>query len=327
MRYLVQATTLVSISLLFSACTPKVMIKKVYAPQILNTNTKDIAVDYISNDSVNLSQKLKTKLNNIYIDGVKYYNVYDDKTKANSILSGDINYNKVYEKEYYKKKTNYDYCLLFKGEKYEREYGVLINHRIKHPVCLKYDFDFIPCIEKQQDLQATLKLTNTQDSSIILLKTYNSSSNTKRCANNRYIDDNQNNKLAQDIADQFISDITPRYSYYKIDIIDDIDIKLTTQQKTKFEKAKDAIKNSNLTLAKNILEDLNKQTQNQSYTLLYNLALVSEALDDIYTANSLYKKASLLNIKTDNHLKLIYKGLNRTNEQIATKDALAPLIN
>jgi hypothetical protein len=329
MRYLIKSTILASIVILFSACTPKVLVKKAYAPQILNQNTKNIAIQHISNDSVNLKEKLSRKLDSIYIDGVKYYNIYDNENKATSILSGSVDYNKVKEQRYTKEITNRDYCFLFKGERYERRYAVSINHRVKHPICLKYAKDIIPCIKKEHELQTTLKLTNSIDSSIILLKTYNSSTTTSHCINdnrNIYTQKIQNDKMANDIIDQFISDITPRYRYFKIDIIDKVDISLTKNQKSIFTKAIDAIKNSDIRYAKVLLTDLNQQINQQSSTILYDLGLVEESLGNIYSANSLYSKA----VKTSNnqtHIDLIYSGLNRTNEQISTTKAIEPLID
>ncbi len=328
MRYLIQSIIFVFIAILLSACTPKVMIKKAYAPQILNKNTKDIAIEYISNDSVDLAKILQQKLNNTYVDGIKYYNVYNNTYQAKSILNGQIDYNRVAQEHYDKKQTNRDYCFQFKGEKYQRRYPVLINHRIKHPICLKYDTDLIPCIKKHHDLQASLKLIDKQNSSIILLKTYSASSTTQHCANDKNYssDESQNKILANKIANQFISDITPSYGYYKIDIIEALDISLNQSQKTSFTQAIKAIENSNLSYAKTILETLDSQLNHTSSTILYNLALVNESLGNIYSANKLYSLAAKSINNKQIKVDLIYQGLNRTNEQISTTQAISPLM-
>ncbi|MEA1915786.1 MAG: hypothetical protein U9N30_10805, partial [Campylobacterota bacterium] len=257
MKYLIQSLILSSIVVVFTACTPKITVKTLNAPKVIDINTKQMAIVTFNNDNAGQTQAIESQLNSVYFNGIKYYTLinqhnidtiihekklnnqdgfrlYSGSTEAKSILTGQIDFNTTSYTKYHKEIKDYDYCLRFKGDKKDRQYPKQIHEKSsKQTQCIKYAIQYVPCKKQQYDLQTTLKLINIEDSKILLSKTYVESSTHNKCRDDRRILPHlaqENTHLANAIAKRFVRDITPTYSYHNIDIIEEVELTLNENQ-------------------------------------------------------------------------------------------------
>ncbi len=341
MKFFVQLSFLGVLLLIFSGCTPKISIKTLQAPQIINPNTKKMAVIPFENDTIGQTQAIINELNSIYIDGIKYYTlldqssidtliqekklgnvdsfrVYSGSTQAKSILIGKVLEQNISYYNYVKEDIDYDYCIKFEHTK-DRDKR---NER----KCVKYATFYIPCTKQTYDVTTNIQVINIEDSSILFSKNYTSQDSYSTCQDVRYVLPNPNrvfSKLTNKIAQNFMSDITPTHRYISIETIDSLDIKATKPQEQQFEKAIDAIENNNIPFAKDILDQLNIELSNSSATVLYNLGLCYEALGDKDTANSIYTLAMHKSIEYNS---IIDQAVKRTADQLYLEKEIQPLL-
>ena len=92
----------------------------------------------------------------------------------------------------------------------------------------------------------------------------------------------------------------------------------TKTQKQRFEDSVALMEKGNLDLAKYNLESLNQELQGKSFEVLYNLALIYEATNNLQIANNLYNQARTLTFNVKD-LDLINYGISRTNLNLEEK--------
>ncbi|NCB12744.1 MAG: hypothetical protein EOM78_14065, partial [Erysipelotrichia bacterium] len=103
-----------------------------------------------------------------------------------------------------------------------------------------------------------------------------------------------------------------------IEELNENNLSYTKEQRKRFENIVELISNTNLDIAKTQLEILDKELNQNSFEVIYNLALIYEALGKLQIANNLYNEAKM---KTTNieYLDLINYGINRTNLNLEEK--------
>ncbi len=341
MKFFVQLSFLGVLLLVFSGCTPKITIKTLQAPKIINPNTKKMAVIPFENDTIGQTQAVINELNSVYIDGVKYYTlldqsnidtliqekklgnidsfrVYSGSTQAKSILIGKVLEQNVSYYNYVKEDIDYDYCIKFEHTK-DRD-------KRDERKCLKYATFYIPCTKQTYDVTTNIQVINIEDSTILFSQDYSVNDTYSTCQDEHYTLPSPNRvftELRNKIARKFMRDITPTHRYISIETIDSLDIEVTKSQKQQFQKSIDAIQNNNIPFAKSLLDQLNIELSNSSATVLYNLGLCHEALGDKDTANSIY---TLAMHKSVEYNKIIDQAVKRTADQLYLEKEIQPLL-
>lgn len=324
---------------IFNGCTPKIAIKTLNEPLLIDQNTKKMAIISLENDTIGQTQSIINELNSIYIDGVKYYTlidqhnidtliqekklgnvdsfrVYSGSTQAKTILVGKVLSQNLSIGHFVKEQINYDRCILYE-----------INKEKKEKKCLEYATMYIPCTTHDYDVQTSLQLVNIEDSTIIFSKLYTANDSDSFCSDSHKSFPNSNQiftQLSQKIAKNFASDITPTYKYIQISTIDELDIPANKDQEIAFENSIEAIKNGNIDYALQTFQTLNSQLENKSIAVLYNLGLCNEALGYKENANSLY---TLALHKSKVYNELIDQAVKRTADQIFLEEKLQPLLS
>lgn len=108
-----------------------------------------------------------------------------------------------------------------------------------------------------------------------------------------------NSQIADEITEDILDDISPHYVYYDIEIIDELNknsLIFSKEQEKRFERAVELIEAKNLDLAKNELEKLDSEFSGKSFEIIYNLALIHEAFNQLKVANELYNKSRNLTL-------------------------------
>ncbi|MGE0051569.1 MAG: hypothetical protein AB7S49_08580, partial [Arcobacter sp.] len=130
-----------------------------------------------------------------------------------------------------------------------------------------------------------------------------------------------NSQIADEIASDILDDISPHYVYFNINIIEELDDEnpiYTKEQRNRFENIVNLIEDTRLDIAKAELEILDKELNQKSFEVIYNLALIYEAYGKLEIANNLYNQAKTLTSNVE-YLDLINYGINRTNINLEEK--------
>ena len=311
MKKLLAYLTAISLILIFSGCSQKSVKVKTIEPAKLDKTIKNIYVKNIKDDNINLKEYLKNEIVNSTFNDKNLFKLQKNLQNSDSIVEAKILNSTVYSNFYYDE-SNTKKCLAYEVNNSKR-------------VCIEYGYSKIPCHRKNFEVKANISVINSKDETVLFSKIYKKNLVKDRCyrygnyfteifydfvQKKRDIKEN-NNKLAQDIAKIFIKDISIHYSYYHIDLIDEINS--MEVEKTKidsFKKSIELIENKEYSKAQAILLQLNKKFDGKNWETLFTLGIIEEIYNRFSSAKSFYTKAIQLT-NDRNSLKIISNAINR----------------
>jgi len=319
MQILFNSLILISLSFFINGCSSKSLtIKSLHPSKIENEKIHTIRVDRFYRDDVNQTISLENKIANKIIDNQRVFILKNTDFGTDAILSGEVvNSSATYE-TYYKNEIDYSRCRFYRYDE---------RNRTKH--CMEYEIRYIPCENREYNVTTNIKVIKPITNLVIFSKTYDKSSYENICFDFRpypfYRSTSDKHRITSQIADQIsddiIDDISPHYVYFNIKIIEELDDKnifYTKEHKKRFEVIVDLIENQNLDIAKMELEKLDKEFNNKSFEVIYNLALIYEAFNRLEIANKLYIQAKNLTLNVE-YLDLINYGIERTSINLEEK--------
>lgn len=298
--------------------TKKLTIKSLHPSKIEKEKINTIKVDRFYHDDVNQTISLENKIANKTVDNQRIFTLKNDIFGIDAILTGDVLNSSVSYKTYYKNEIDYSRCRFYRYDE---------KNKTKH--CMEYAIRYIPCENREYNVTTNVKLIKPINNTVIFSKTYDKSSFENICFDNsiypfyRTSSDKYriNSQIADEISNDIIDDISPHYVYYNINIIEELDEKnllYTKEHKKKFENIVNLIESKNLELAKMELEFLDKEFNKKSFEVIYNLALIYEAYNQLEIANKLYLEAKQLTLNIE-YLDLINYGIQRTSINLEEK--------
>ena len=334
MKTILKLILLSSLLVVFQACSQKIQIKALKAPKVLTSDVKYISIDKFRNDTVSQASQIHTALANVTIDGKRYFHVTnrqninkileeqklkdsglvdlvdDEEIKglqdAKTLLSGEVLINDISSSRFYTVRTDYKTCIATykkKGKTY----------------CKKYRKYKVPCRRNYYTLKTKINLIQISTGISYFEKDYSSKTNYSHCIDDRktlpskqYV----NTKLANNIAYYLVKDIAPSYVYFNVILLDSLDIDLSSKQEDMFDLALKLIEQKRISKANQLLSNLNKQIHNNSYVVLYDLAITTEALGDLQKAYSLLKNAEDIAISKNKLIKEISTSIQRVKNNI-----------
>lgn len=319
MKFLFNTIILILLSIFINACSSKKLtIKSLHPSKIEKEKIRAVKVEVFYHDDVNQTNSLEERIANKVVDGQKIFILKDNISDVDAIIDGDVLNSSFKYETYYKSEIDYSRCRFYRYDE---------KNKTKH--CIEHAVRFIPCENREYNVTTNVRVIKPFSNIVIFSKTYDKSSYENICfdyspyqfyrtSSDKY---RINSQIADQIAVDIIDDISPHYVYYNINIIEDLDkenILYTKEHKKRFEKSVDLIENKNLDLAKIELEFLDKELKNKSFEVLYNLALIYEAYNQLEVANKLYNqsKTLTLNIK---YLDLINYAIDRTSTNLEEK--------
>lgn len=318
MKFLFNTIILILLSVFINACSAKKLtIKSLHPSKIEKEKIRSVKVEVFYHDDVNQTSSLEERIFNKTVDGQKIFILKDSISDVDAIIDGDVLNSSFKYQTYYKSEIDYSRCRFYRyDEKNKKKY------------CIEHVVRFIPCENREYNVTTNVKVIKPFNNTVIFSKTYDKSRYENVCFDSPYPFSRTssdkyriNSQIADQIAIDIIDDISPHYVYYNINIIEDLDeenILYTKEHKKRFEKSVDLIENKNLDLAKIELELLDKELKNKSFEVLYNLALIYEANNQLEIANKLYNQSKFLtmNIK---YLDLINYAIDRTDSNLKEK--------
>lgn len=318
MKIILNIFILALISVFISACsTKRLTIKSLHPSKIEKEKIYTIKVDRFYRDDINQAISLEDRIANKVIDNRNVFLLKDNDFGTDAVVTGDIINSSVRYDTYYRTDVDYSRC---------RYYRYDDRNRSRH--CMEYVVRHIPCENREYNVTTHINIIKPITNEVIFSKTYDKSSYENVCFDSPYPFYRSttnifriNSQIADKISQDIVDDMSPHYVYYNINIIEELDDdnKLYTKEhKKRFEKAVDLIVNKYLDLAKIELDFLDKELNNQSFEITYNLALIYEASSQLEMANKLYRNAKTLTLDIK-YLDLIDYGINRTNINLEEK--------
>lgn len=315
MKLLLNIFLIVFIIFLSGCSSKRLTIKSLHPSKIENEKINTITIQRFYRDDVNQTTSIANKIANKTVDNKRIFTLKDNIFGTDAILSGDVINSSINVYAYFRTQTDYTRCRFYR-----------YDDRNRTRECIEYRIFEIPCEKREYNVTTNVILTKPVTNNTIFSKTYDKSSFEDICFDHhtyRTFPDKYrvNSQIADDIASDVLDDISPHYVYYDIEIIDELDdntIAFSKDQEKRFEKAVELILSKNLDLAKNELERLDNEFAGKSFEVLYDLALINEAFNQLQVANQLYNEARNLTFDVK-YLDLVNFGINRTNKNLENK--------
>ena len=309
-------TFLVLFILFISGCSSKrLTIKALQPSKIENEKIHTIRIDRFYRDDVNQTESITNKIANKIVDNQRVFEVKYNDFGTDAVLTGDVLNSSLNTYVYYRTEIDYSRCRFYR-----------YDERNKTRECIEYQIRSIPCEKREYNVTTSIKLIKPITNALIFSKTYDKSSFEDICFDHhtyRTFPDKYrvNSQIADDIASDVLDDISPHYVYYDIEIIEELDsdtLVFSKEQEKRFEKIVELINAKNLDLAKIELEKLDNEFAGKSFEVVYNLALIHEAYNQLQVANQLYNEARGLTLNTE-YLELVNFGISRTSRNLEEK--------
>ncbi|QFR50059.1 hypothetical protein FJR48_10120 [Sulfurimonas lithotrophica] len=317
-------------SLLISGCAQKVQIRALAPAQVGEmANNKTIAVSKFRTDKVGLSGKIESKIAAHKLDGKKYFELVsrrdmdkvlkeqklqsselmDEKTTtrvgkivgAQAIINGEVTTASGKSGSYKERRKR---CIKYSKEKKQ---------------CARYEYYIVRCNTTEATVAANINIVGIESSSVIYGDSFRKSYQADSCRTfRRVLSSNEAIEiLASDIASEFVYKLTPKYIYFKVELLDDIDLDATSKQEDKLENALKYIEANRMDKAEQILSSLLDEFDGRSYVIAYDLGVVKEAMGKFDEAKTMYYLADEIVTKPIEELNA---ALIRIDDLISKRD-------
>lgn len=319
----------------FGGCAQKISIQKLTLSQVQDKAIKNITIGEITNDKVALASMITQDIQTLKIENKPFFTLIargeslnqvlnEQKIQdlgltkttqispiepAHAIVTGAIQSQRKNKIFFNKQEINYNNCIKPDPSNQKK--------------CLTFETKNIRCQKNSYTLSALLEITKVQNGSVLFSQLFNENHQDTFC--HPQIDNSDEHEIffdmAHTISKKFLQKIAPSYVDIEVEILDDLDIKVDTNIQVEFKVALQLIDQKQYDLAIFELEKINTKLPIKSAVVLYDLAILYEAIAD-------YEKASLLleeakNLSKDNDiLELCAQGLSRLQSTQKTTQQL-----
>lgn len=348
-RYLKTVLCASAMVILVSGCAQKVRIKALQPAEIgAMASKKKVAVSKFKNDSVGLSGKIESQIAKQKLNKKRYFTVLSRKDMAKVIAE-----QKLQSSELMDETTSARVGKLIGAQ-------AIINGEIasanaesssymedrekclqyyKDGGCAHYRYYKVKCDTTQAAVSANINIVNVETGSIIYGDTISKEYSADSCKAGKkglgmLIDMGPKqilskgqalNRLASNIASDFVYKLTPNYIYFSVTLIDKIELKnVADAQAKKFEIALGYIKAARYDKSKKLLSQLMDELNGKSYAVAYVLGVVYEATGNFDKAKEVYTVADDLTVEP---VKEINLAINRIDGLIEKREEALKQMN
>ncbi len=291
---------LLLILIINSGCSQKVKIRSLEPAEIGRASTaKKVTVMEFKNDRIGLSDKIEAKLSNKKIDSKSYFTMINRK-----------DFNKIIEEQKIQNSGLVDVSTVVEvGNLIGAEAIISGNvgratsndtHFLEPRIacadkkCKTFRTYNVRCTKRVVGLSAEIRMVDVTKGDIIYADTMRRTSEYKHC-----VDDSRAfpsteiaaQKLADTIAENFTSKLTPHYRFFEVVLLEKPDIDYNKQDEKLLDVSLEYIKQNRFDKAERFLIDLVDATQQKSYVPFYNLGVIKEAQGAYSEAQKYYKMA------------------------------------
>lgn len=325
-------TVVIALSVSLTGCSQKISIRALEPAEIDRAAlTKKVSVTSFENDRFGLSNKIENNLFKQKIDDKKYFTVISRKDfdkiiaeqkiqnsglvdvstvvdvgnliGAQAIISGRVGEPTLKDTYYYEERTK---CL-------DKKCKESVKYRVS-------------CMQREVGLSAEIRMVDISKGDIIYANTLNQPHYFRSCqdsSNGVPTAEAAMQMLANKIADDFTYKLTPHYRDFKVILLDDPDIKYSSQEDKLLRASLEYIKQNRLDKAEKLLVDLIDSTEQKSYVPFYNLGVIKEAQGAYIEAQKYYKMADDMVVEPVREVSTAYIRIgdiieksNRAKEQL-----------
>jgi len=329
-----------SVMLLVSGCAQKVRIKALNPAEIgAMASKKKVAVSAFRHDSVGLSGKIESKIAKQTLDKKRYFTVLSRKDMAKVIAEQKLQSSELMDATTSSRVGKLIGAqAIINGEvssataengSYQEDKEKCLQY-YKDGGCAHYRYYKVTCNTTQASVAANINIVNVETGSIIYGDTISKDYSADSCKAGRkglgmLIDMGPKqilskgqalNRLATEIASDFVYKLTPNYIYFSVTLIEKIELKnVTDAEAKKLEIALGYIKAARYDRAKKILGQLMDTLNGKSYAVAYDFGVVYEATGDFDKAKELYTVADNLTVEPVKEINLAINRIDRLIEK------------
>ncbi len=321
------------IFILLNGCSQKVSIRSLVPAEIDRaTLTKRVSVAPFENDYIGFSNKIETNLAQEKIDNKNYFTVISRKDfdkiiteqkiqnsgladvgtavdvgnliGAQAIISGRVGRTTSKDMHFYEERTR---CL---------------DKKCKDSI--KYA---VRCVKRTIGLSADIRMVDVSRGDIIYADTISRLLEFRQCEDSTSAIpsiEETTLRLSNVIADEFTRKLTPSYRNFTVVLLDDPDIKYSSEEEKLLKYSLEFIKQNRFDKAEKLLVDLIDSTNQRSYVPFYNLGVIKEAQGGYEEAQKYYKMADDLTIEPIREISEAYvrigyiiQNSNKAKEQLS----------
>ncbi|BCN93248.1 hypothetical protein THMIRHAM_10330 [Thiomicrorhabdus immobilis] len=294
---------LLSTTVLVSACSTTAKIQYLEPSEIPQAaKLKQIAVNDFKDDSIGLTGKIESKLNQTTLNNKPYFTVLDRKNIQQLLNEQKLQHSGLTNEQKSVQLGELIGAQAFvTGEVTSQTYQ---DHWVRKKrsecidkKCKELRYYYVRCVNRTISLSANIQMLAVESSQIIYSDSLSRSDTWEHCSD-------RNNQLpsvsatwqsyANSIAGEFVNKISPNYVYKKITLLDEPDINYSDIQKNTLENGIDFVESGRLDKAESLFSQLVFDTQSLSYVATYNLGVVKEAQGDYQEAKRLYSLSDQL---------------------------------
>jgi tetratricopeptide (TPR) repeat protein len=320
------------IGLFFAGCSQKLVVKSLKPAAIDDMDVKTLALGKFKKDTISLKANINASLDRVTFHNKKYFTIVNrdatDKileeqklqdsglvinkgeeeyglSDISSIIMGEVTSTNYTTRSYYESRTNYNRCLKYNSKK----------------KCIQYTKYNVRCHNYYYGVSANITITKVSNSEILYTNSFTKQRQFSKCRDeSRTIPSKQSifENLSASIAQDFVKAISPNYEYIHLELLEDEDIDFTSKQEDMLENALKLIELHDIKSANSLLQKLTNQTQNKSATVLYNLGVTYEYLEDLNNANRYYQLAKEITLEGELDENIV-KAANRITKAIANQ--------
>lgn len=192
--------------------------------------------------------------------------------------------------------------------------------------CIKYEKYIVKCKTTEVILSANINIVDIETASIIHAESFNKNYKADSCKTSRKILNSKRalELLSTEVVNEFVYKLTPKYIYFRVSLLDEIEFDVGDKQDKKLKNALKYIEAGRMDKAEAGLSMLLDEFDGRSYVIAYNLGVVKEAQGRFNEAKNMYSLADDICSKPVDELNL---ALIRIDELIYKKDEAERQIN
>lgn len=321
--------------LLVGGCSQKVTIKALSPAEVGDmAQKKKIAISRFTNDRFGISGKIESAIAKQKLDDKRYFTLVSRK---------DLN--KVIAEQRFQSSEMLDEATvsrvgkligvqaIISGEMVSSS-AVTDRHReerircvkfVKNKGCVRAESYQVLCRSIKASVSANINILDIESGLIIYGDAISKKYKHKSCYGNLISKTQALDKLASEIASEFVYKLTPHYIYFNVALLEDIELdSVTDNQEDRFENSLEYIEASRLDKAQKILDELLDELDGKSFVVAYVLGVVYEAQYNYVDAKKMYDLADSLTTKP---VEEINKALIRIDKSIDDRQEAKEQLN
>lgn len=324
------------VAVFMTGCADKVRIQALNPAEVGEmASKKKVAITDFKNDTVGLSGQIESQIAKQKLDKKRYFTVLSRKDLASVMKEQKLQSSELLDATTASKVgALVGAQALVNGEisSAQAESGSYVENKkeclsyYKGGGCAQWRFYKVTCKTTQATVAANINIVSVKDGSIIYADNYTKNYSGDSCKAGRrslgllVVDSGPKtilsekqaiNKLAADIANEFVYKLSPHYIYFNVALLDSIEIETEDKHHETLERSIEFIKAGRMDKADKMLNQLMTDVDGKCHTIAYVYGVVKEARGQFDEAKELYTIADDLSTEPVAEINLAVTRIDR----------------